>query len=63
MPPPPTPPYPPPPQKLNKQHLNLLKTLYHNPTPIKTIPQQCKLSPTTIYPYLNTLNNQQNKHK
>ncbi|MCE3340607.1 recombinase family protein [Staphylococcus aureus] len=51
------------PEKLNKQDLNLLKTLYDNGTPIKTIAEQWKVSRTTIYRYLNRLNNQENKDK
>ncbi|HDJ3665888.1 MULTISPECIES: recombinase family protein [Staphylococcaceae] len=49
------------PEKLNKQDLTLLKTLYDNGTPIKTIAEQWKVSRTTIYRYLNKLNNQENK--
>lgn len=48
------------PEKLNKQDLKLLKTLYDNGTPIKTIAEQWKVSRTTIYRYLNKLNNQEN---
>ena len=51
------------PEKLNKQDLILLKTLYDNGTPIKTIAEQWKVSRTTIYRYLNKLNNQENKDK
>ncbi|OFP24951.1 transposon DNA-invertase [Staphylococcus sp. HMSC057C08] len=51
------------PEKLNKQDLKLLKTLYDNGTPIKTIAEQWKVSRTTIYRYLNKLNNQENKYK
>ncbi|ATQ60817.1 recombinase family protein [Staphylococcus aureus] len=51
------------PEKLNKQDLTLLKTLYDNGTPIKTIADQWKVSRTTIYRYLNKLNNQENKDK
>ena len=43
------------PEKLNKQDLNLLKTLYDNGTPIKTIAEQWQVSRTTIYRYLNKL--------
>ncbi|AGY90786.1 recombinase family protein [Staphylococcus aureus] len=43
------------PEKLNKQDLKLLKTLYDNGTPIKTIAEQWKVSRTTIYRYLNKL--------
>ena len=51
------------PEKLNKQELTLLKTLYDNGTPIKTIAEQWKVSRTTIYRYLNKLERQENKHK
>jgi DNA invertase Pin-like site-specific DNA recombinase len=51
------------PEKLNKQDLTLLNTLYDNGTPIKTIAEQWKVSRTTIYRYLNKLNNQENKDK
>ena len=51
------------PEKLNKQDLTLLKTLYDNGTPIKTIAEQWKVSRTTIYRYLNKLNNQENEDK
>ncbi|MBM0770529.1 recombinase family protein [Staphylococcus epidermidis] len=51
------------PEKLNKQDLKLLKTLYDNGTSIKTIAEQWKVSRTTIYRYLNKLNNQENKDK
>lgn len=51
------------PEKLNKQDLKLLKTLYDNGTPIKTIAEQWKVSRTTIYRYLSRLNNQENKDK
>ena len=51
------------PEKLNKQDLTLLKTLYDNGTPIKTIAEQWEVSRTTIYRYLNKLNNQENKGK
>ena len=51
------------PEKLNQKDLNLLKTLYDNGTPIKTIAEQWKVSRTTIYRYLNKLNNQENKDK
>ncbi len=43
------------PEKLNKQDLKLLKTLYDNGTPIKTIAEQLQVSRTTIYRYLNKL--------
>ncbi|EMW6494482.1 recombinase family protein [Staphylococcus pseudintermedius] len=43
------------PEKLNQKDLNLLKTLYDNSTPIKTIAEQWQVSRTTIYRYLNKL--------
>ncbi|MES3706600.1 recombinase family protein [Staphylococcus ureilyticus] len=43
------------PEKLSNQDLNLLKTLYDNGTPIKTIAKQWQVSRTTIYRYLNKL--------
>ncbi|EOB9489041.1 recombinase family protein [Staphylococcus aureus] len=43
------------PEKLNQKYLNLLKTLYDNGTPIKTIAEQWQVSRTTIYRYLNKL--------
>jgi DNA invertase Pin-like site-specific DNA recombinase len=51
------------PEKLNNKDLKLLKTLYDNGTPIKTIAEQWQVSRTTIYRYLNKLNNQENKDK
>ncbi|MBK1566104.1 recombinase family protein [Staphylococcus aureus] len=42
-------------EKLNQKDLNLLKTLYDNGTPIKTIAEQWQVSRTTIYRYLNKL--------
>ena len=51
------------PEKLNKQDLNLLKTLYDNGTPIKTIAEQWQVSRTTIYRYLNKLEAKENKNK
>lgn len=43
------------PEKLNKQDLKLLRTLYNNGKPIKTIAEQWQVSRTTIYRYLNKL--------
>ncbi|EOC9197029.1 recombinase family protein [Staphylococcus pseudintermedius] len=43
------------PEKLNQKDLNLLKTLYDNGMPIKTIAEQWQVSRTTIYRYLNKL--------
>ncbi|MCP8622385.1 recombinase family protein, partial [Acinetobacter baumannii] len=43
------------PEKLNQKDLNLLKTLYDNGTPIKTIAEQWQVSRTTIDRYLNKL--------
>ncbi|HDG8789411.1 TPA: recombinase family protein [Staphylococcus aureus] len=51
------------PEKLNKQDLKLLKTLYDNGTPIKTIAEQWKVSRTTIYRYLNKLKDRENAKK
>ena len=51
------------PEKLNNKDLKLLKTLYDNGTPIKTIAEKWQVSRTTIYRYLNKLNNQENKDK
>ena len=51
------------PEKLNKQDLNLLKTLYDNGTPIKTIAEQWQVSRTTIYRYLNKLRTRKMKNK
>lgn len=45
------------PEKLTKKDVQLLKTLYDNGTPIKTIAEQWKVSRTTIYRYLNKLEN------
>ena len=49
------------PEKLNKQDLNLLKTLYDNGTPIKTIAEQWHVSRTTIYRYLNKLEDKEDE--
>ncbi|EUH10422.1 recombinase family protein, partial [Staphylococcus aureus] len=49
------------PEKLNKQDLNLLKTLYDNGTPIKTIAEQWQVSRTTIYRYLNKLEDKEDE--
>ncbi|MDU0476886.1 recombinase family protein [Staphylococcus chromogenes] len=51
------------PEKLNQKDLKLLKTLYDNGTPIKTIAEQWQVSRTTIYRYLNKLKDQENKDK
>jgi DNA invertase Pin-like site-specific DNA recombinase len=51
------------PEKLNQKDLKLLKTLYDNGTPIKTIAEQWQVSRTTIYRYLNKLKDQENKGK
>lgn len=51
------------PEKLSNQDLNLLKTLYDNGTPIKTIAEQWQVSRTTIYRYLNKLEAKENKNK
>ncbi|MCJ1785644.1 recombinase family protein [Mammaliicoccus sciuri] len=49
------------PEKLNQRDLNLLKTLYDNGTPIKTIAEQWQVSRTTIYRYLNKLEDKENE--
>ncbi|WP_150136699.1 recombinase family protein, partial [Staphylococcus aureus] len=49
------------PEKLNKKDLNLLKTLYDNGTPIKTIAEQWQVSRTTIYRYLNKLEDKEDE--
>ena len=49
------------PEKLNQKDLNLLKTLYDNGTPIKTIAEQWQVSRTTIYRYLNKLEDKENE--
>lgn len=49
------------PEKLNQRDLNLLKTLYDNGTPIKTIAEQWQVSRTTIYRYLNKLGDKENE--
>ena len=51
------------PEKLNQKDLNLLKTLYDNGTPIKTMAEQWQVSRTTIYRYLNKLERKENKNK
>ncbi|MCS5431366.1 recombinase family protein [Staphylococcus aureus] len=51
------------PEKLSQKDLNLLKTLYDNGTPIKTIAEQWQVSRTTIYRYLNKLEAKENKNK
>src|SRR5699024_11219972 len=49
------------PEKLNKKDLNLLKTLYDNGTPIKTIAEQWQVSRTTIYRYLNEVEDKEDE--
>ncbi|MDR8630508.1 recombinase family protein, partial [Staphylococcus aureus] len=49
------------PEKLNQKDLNLLKTLYDNGTPIKTIAEQWHVSRTTIYRYLNNLEDKEDE--
>ena len=51
------------PEKLNQKDLNLLKTLYDNGTPIKTIAEQWHVSRTTIYRYLNKLEDKEDENK
>ena len=48
------------PEKLNNKDLKLLKTLYDNGTPIKTIAEQWQVSRTTIYRYLNKIEDGKN---
>lgn len=43
------------PEKLSKRDLELMKTLIDNGTPIKTIAERWNVSRTTIYRYLNKL--------
>ncbi|WP_194746608.1 recombinase family protein [Staphylococcus chromogenes] len=50
------------PEKLNRKDLKLLKTLYDNGTPIKTIAEQWQVSRTTIYRYLNKLENKEDEN-
>ncbi|HDJ6672935.1 TPA: recombinase family protein [Staphylococcus aureus] len=49
------------PEKLSQKDLNLLKTLYDNGTPIKTIAEQWQVSRTTIYRYLNKLEDKEDE--
>ncbi|WP_256072856.1 recombinase family protein, partial [Staphylococcus aureus] len=49
------------PEKLNQKDLNLLKTLYDNGTTIKTIAEQWHVSRTTIYRYLNKLEDKEDE--
>ena len=49
------------PEKLNQKDLKLLKTLYDNGTPIKTIAEQWQVSRTTIYRYLNKLEDKEDE--
>lgn len=48
------------PEKLNNKDLKLLKTLYDNGTPIKTIAEQWQVSRTAIYRYLNKIEDRKN---
>ena len=50
------------PEKLNSKDLKLLKTLYDNGTSIKTIAEQWQVSRTTIYRYLNKLENKEDEN-
>ncbi|MEB7433238.1 recombinase family protein [Staphylococcus chromogenes] len=50
------------PEKLNRKDLKLLKTLYDNGTPIKAIAEQWQVSRTTIYRYLNILENKKDEN-
>lgn len=49
------------PEKLNQKDLKLLKTLFDNGTPIKTIAEQWQVSRTTIYRYLNKLKDKEDE--
>ncbi|WP_436964866.1 recombinase family protein [Staphylococcus xylosus] len=49
------------PEKLNQKDLKLLKTLFDNGTPIKTIAEQWQVSRTTIYRYLNKLEDKEDE--
>lgn len=49
------------PEKLSQKDLNLFKTLYDNGTPIKTIAEQWQVSRTTIYRYLNKLEDKEDE--
>lgn len=51
------------PEKLTKQDLDLLKTLVDNGTPIKTIAEKWNVSRTTIYRYLNKMEEDNNDRK
>lgn len=51
------------PEKLTKQDLELLKTLTDNGTPIKTVAEQWNVSRTTIYRYLNKMEEDNNDRK
>lgn len=51
------------PEKLSKQDLNLLKTLYDNGTTINTIAEQWQVSRTTIYCYFNKLGKRKMENK
>nr|WP_262492309.1 recombinase family protein [Macrococcus canis] len=46
------------PEKLNDSDIKLLKTLVENGTPIKTIAEKWNVSRTTVYRYLDKINNQ-----
>lgn len=45
------------PEKLTKQDVELMKKLIDSGTPIKTVAEQWHVSRTTIYRYLNKLDN------
>lgn len=51
------------PEKLTKQDLDLLKTLVDNGTSIKTIAEKWNVSRTTIYRYLNKMEEDNNDRK
>ncbi|HCY1035884.1 TPA: recombinase family protein [Staphylococcus aureus] len=50
------------PEKLTSKDVKLLKTLYDSGTPIKTIAEQWQVSRTTIYRYLNKLENKSKRN-
>ncbi|WP_340393005.1 recombinase family protein [Macrococcoides caseolyticum] len=49
------------PEKLNESDLKLLKTLVDSGTPIKTIAEKWSVSRTTVYRYLDKIENKDNK--
>ncbi|UBH16588.1 recombinase family protein [Macrococcus armenti] len=51
------------PEKLNDSDLKLLKTLVDNGTPIKTIAEKWNVSRTTVYRYLDKIDNKDIKNE